>query len=169
MGANNMNNRSIHWMLVRLSSIAAKENSKREAVFKCYAAFALTCNHIISSYLQIILEPINRCISDYDHRQKQQNNQLLAKASDDDNKTVELAKDLLQLLEENCDSQDFLQAYAVVKSNAAEKRLLRKQNVDGKALKDSKSHAEGKIKKQADEIKRKKRRLEEKKQKKMLL
>jgi len=164
---NKMKNRSIRWVLVRLSSIATKENSRREAVFKCFAAFAVGCNDIISPYLEIMLEPVNRCISDDEHKQKQQNNLTLTKTSCD--KAVELAKDLLQLLEEKCDTQYFLKSFAVVKSNAEEKRLLRKQNLAAKAITDSKSYAEEKIKKQTSEKKRKKRRLDEKKQKKTLL
>lgn len=167
VSTNKIKNRSIHWVLVRLSGIAGKENSRREAVFKCFAAFAQNCNDIISPYLRIILEPVNRCILDDEHKQKQQNNPLTESSCDD--KIVELAKDLLQLLEEKCDTQQFLQSYAVVKTNATEKRVLRKQSLAAKAITDSKSYSEEKIKKQASEKKRKKRRLDEKKQMKTLL
>jgi len=104
---------------------------------------------------------------DAEHKQKQQYNPLTESSCDD--KIVELAKDLLQLLEEKCDTQQFLQSYAVVKTNATEKRLLRKQSLAAKAITDSKSYSEEKIKKQANEKKRKKRRLDVKKQMKRLL
>jgi hypothetical protein len=47
--------------------------------------------------------------------------------------------------------------------------VLRKQSLAAKAITDSKSYSEEKIKKQASEKKRKKRRLDEKKQMKTLL
>lgn len=173
----------IAWVLRRLSSIAKpKGRQRRMAVYKCFAAFCSRCPEIVLTtednddikedsskkpgqlYMELMLEPLNR--SDLEASNELNNPAVIHKASDQETAVMtesSLAKDVLQLIEEGCgDSpENFLLAYAAVKSRARDKKEDRKVQAKAEAVQDPMGAALKKTKKQQQERQRKKRRVDD--------
>ena len=152
------------WVFTRLSNIARPKGTKRrQAVFKCFAAFASFCGDWVFDYLELLLEPLHRTESET--RNELELPSLIYKArptNDTVSEEAKLAKDVLHLLEELCENQEgFLKAYAAVKTRAREKKEKRKLESRTEAVVDPQNAAKQRIQKQEREKKRRKRRVEE--------
>ena len=162
----------VNWLITRLSNIAKlKSNVKRSAVFKCFAAFATFCSEdIIIPFLPSILEPLNRALSEEESRIDSKKQILLN--SNRSNGSMEVAdsemkilvEEVMQLLEEKCGSELFVNALASVKRIARDKREKRKHVAAAEMVYDPATAAKRKIVKQERERERRKRRVEERKQ-----
>ena len=155
------------WLLTRLSNIAKPKGMKRrEAVFKCFAAFVSLHTDIMKPHLELLLEPLHR--ADIEATNEIENPSVLHKqhlVSEEATSQATIARDLLQLLEETYgDSQEFLTAFASVKTKAREKREERKMKDKLEAVRDPENYAKLKSEKHLRDRKRKKRRVEEKRQ-----
>jgi U3 small nucleolar RNA-associated protein 20 len=153
------------WLMTRLSNIAKpKGNKRREAVFKCFAAFIALHPKIVFLHLELMLEPLHRVSVEASnvldnpavaHKPNQVSEVISAQAS--------LARDVLQLLEESCGStEEFLRAYAVVKTRARDKKDQRKTAEKAEAVRDPQAATKRKTLKHDQDKKRHKRRVEEK-------
>lgn len=154
------------WVITRLSNIARPKGTKRrQAVFKCFAAFASYCGNIIFDYLDLMLEPLHRTESET--RNELEAPLLFGRArpaNDSVSQEAQLAKDVLHLLEETCGDEhheDFMKAYAAVKMRAREKKEKRRLESKTEAVLDPQNAAKERILKQDREKKRRKRRVEE--------
>ena len=154
----------VAWLMTRLSHIAKLQGVKRrETIFKCFAAFASSCDaHILSPHLELILQPLNRVLtetkSQHDHNLKRVNN-----TSIESEPIISLTKDVLDILEEKCGTELFLNAYSIVKTKAKQKRDFRKQAIAVENVHDPQAAAKRRIFKQQKEKNRRKRRVEERK------
>ena len=147
----------VKWLITRLSHIAkAKGPKRREAVFKCFAAFAnFGGASLIQPYLELMLEPLHRAETEADNRRDAAGNIKLSEESS-------LAKDVLQVIEETCNGEkDFLRTFAAIKSKARDKRDHRKQEVSTQAITNPSAASEIKIKKNEAEKNRRKRKVDE--------
>ena len=153
------------WLLVRLSNIAKKKGYlRREVVFKCFAAFATACEaDLITQHLQLMLEPLNRAVYQVEQKENSRRIYSTSNFNDSTNPEAEMPKDVMQLLEEKCGTEVFVNALATVKSRAVEKRLKRKQEYTFEAVHDPASFAKRKIMKQQKTRYRKKQKVEERK------
>eukprot|EP00934_Nitzschia_sp_Nitz4_P007735 Nitzschia sp. Nitz4//scaffold189_size62959//48159//57102//NITZ4_006317-RA/size62959-snap-gene-0.12-mRNA-1//-1//CDS//3329539923//7725//frame0 len=164
----------IAWVLRRLSEVAKpKGRQRRMGIFKCFAAFGSRHPSLVAKHLELLLEPLHR--SDLEARNENEENKatsrvdLLGTNHGGDQKEehvvteASLARDVLQLLEESCaeSPQQFLEAYAAVKSRAREKKEQRKIQAKAEAVQDPVAFAQKKIQKQQREKERKKRRVDE--------
>ena len=73
---------------------------------------------------------------------------------------ADLPREVLEVLEERCGSEAFLNAYASVKKKAREKREVRKREMAAENVRDPEAAAKRKIWKQEKEKRRRKRRVE---------
>ena len=149
----------VRWLMTRLSNIAkARGPRRREAIFKCFAAFASSCDpNIITPHLELMIEPLNRTLVEISSKIEQTSRHRAQNGADE----AELPKEVIQLLEDQCGTEPFLNAFAAVKSKAREKREKRKQEAAAEAVQDPAAAAQRKIRKQEHERKRRKRRVEE--------
>ena len=154
----------VKWLMTRLSNIAKPKGTKRrQAVFKCFAAFAKFAGEIAFDHLELMIDPLYRV-------EREANNEMETAISGgkafEDKETsaeVQLAKDVLHLFEELCVPHDkFLDAYGTVKRQAQDKKSKRIEFTKTEAAKDPRFAAETKVKKQEREKQRRKRRVEEK-------
>eukprot|EP00970_Alexandrium_tamarense_P020538 scaffold15349_cov200-Alexandrium_tamarense.AAC.2 len=144
------------WVMSRLSNIAKPKGAqRREFVFKCFAALCASENgdHLVP-YLQLMIDPIDRAI-------REETNNLLSNDGEEHSPLIALPKDVLNLLEEACGTEKFLDAYAEVNRKVREKRDQRKQEIASEAVHDPVSAAKRKIKKQVHEKERRKRRVDD--------
>ena len=157
----------VTWLITRLSNIAKKRgHQRREAIFKCFAAFATVCkSSIISDHLELILEPLNRVITDVETREERSTYMSRRSKSfyEPTTSDADLPMEVLQLLEDKCGTDVFIRKLAHVKSQAREKREERKQKRAVEAVQDPESAAKRRIAKQQTEKERKKRRMQERK------
>lgn len=152
----------VNWLMTRLANIAKqKGNKRRQGVFKCYAAFATFCGAIAFDYLELMLEPLHRCELEAWHSSESQMTTTIPNA-DGMPEEAQLAKEVLFLLEEKCDSHEhFLKAYAAVKTKAQDKKTKRKNEIKTEAVIDPVNAAKRRIKKQEHEKSRRKRRVDD--------
>lgn len=157
------------WLMARLSNIAKPKGSKRrEGIFKCFAAFITVGGiDLVMPYLELILEPLHRSITESDQmmesiRNSSSRNKQLVEESEE----VTLAKDVLHMLEECCgdDSEAFLRAFGAVKTKAREKREDRKKWIATEAMVDPQASAVRKMKKHEQEKRRRKRKVDKHRQ-----
>lgn len=130
----------VNWLISRLSGMTkgSRCNPKcREVVFKCFGSFAITCEPVIFS--PPVVEKI-----------------IEALLSSPDAEEGELAKEVLQILENKLDSTIYLTAYTSVQSRLRVKRQERKDKRRVEAVVDPQSAAKRKIEKQQREKSRKK-------------
>ena len=144
-----------HWLFKRLSNIAKNKGAQRRtAIFKCFAAFASICeSDILVGHLQIILEPLNRALIESGNEENARSRRH------GEEEFIEMTKEVLQLLEDRCGTEDFIKAYALVKTRAMDKRNKRKQEIDAEAVSNPQAASERKIKKHEADKRRKKRRI----------
>lgn len=151
------NRNPVKWLITRLSHIAKPKGPKRrETIFKCFAAFASVCGaSLILPYLELMLEPLHRAETEADNRRDAAGNIQLSDES-------ALAKDVLQVIAEACESEgDFLSKVAAVKTKARDKRDYRKQELSTQAITNPAAASERKIKKNEAEKNRLKRKRNE--------
>jgi U3 small nucleolar RNA-associated protein 20 len=155
----------VTWLMARLSNIAKPKGSKRrESIFKCFAAFVTVGGvDLVMPYLELILEPLHRSITESDKMMESiKNSTSRRKQLVEESEEATLAKDVLHVLEEACgdDSEAFLRAYGAVKSRAREKREQRKKLIATEAVVDPQASAMRKMKKHEQEKRRRKRKVE---------
>lgn len=163
----NENRNPVTWLMARLSNIAKPKGSKRrESIFKCFAAIvAVGGVDLIMPYLELILEPLHRSITESDKMLESiKNSSSRRKQLVEESEEATLAKDVLHLLEETCDtgvsSGEFLRAYGAVKTRAREKREHRKKQIVTEAVVDPQASAVRKMKKHEQEKRRRKRKVD---------
>jgi U3 small nucleolar RNA-associated protein 20 len=154
----------VAWLMRRLSAIAKPKGRKhRMAVFKCFAAFITRHNAIVESHMELMLEPLHR--SDIEASNELEAPSVLHKRDPGSEAVVTestFARDILQLLEESCSSpEEFLKAYAVVKSRFRDRKTQRKSEVKAEAVSDPRASALRKMGKQKHEKERLKRRIDD--------
>jgi len=149
------------WVFVRLSNIAKERGKRRrEAVFKCFAAFASSCStSSIIPHLDLMIEPLDRTITEASNKRIAIMNNSRNPESEE---AEEFPKEVLQLLEDKCGTEEFLKSLAIVKTRAREKRDKRKQEIAAEAVQNPQAAAKRRLIKQEREKNRKKRRIEEK-------
>lgn len=156
----------IKWVITRLSQTAKPKRPKvRSVVFKFFAAFSTCCSPLVTSFLELMLEPLHRSIAEASN--ELDNPDIV---SNKNNHTLEdtplsresaLARDVLQLLEEQVDTEAFLNAFAAVKTRAKEKKEQRKILVKSEAARNPEFAAKRKVIKHDREKRRRKRKNEE--------
>ncbi len=158
-------NDPIKWVLTRLSQNAKpKRPNVRTTVFEFFAAFVTYCSSQITPFLELMLEPLHRSISEASNELDNpdfMNNK--SKNLEDTPVAIEsaLARDVLQLLEEKVDADDFLTAYAAVKTHAKEKKEQRKILAKSEAARNPEVAAKRKVIKHDREKRRRKRKNED--------
>lgn len=155
----------VTWLITRLSNIAKKRGrQRRDAVFKCFAAFASVCDEsIITQHLELMLEPLNRVITETEAREESYAFAKRKPHMSHSSSPTELPSEVLQLLEDKCGTEIFINVLASVKAQAREKRAARKQRIAVEAVQDPETAAKRRIAKQQKEKHRKKRRVNERK------
>jgi U3 small nucleolar RNA-associated protein 20 len=139
----------------RLSNIAKPKlgDKRRESIFKCYAALCASCEpELLTPYLRLMIDSLDRAI-------REETNNLQSDEQQATHPRIALPKDVLNLLEEACGTEKFLEAYSEVNNIVRQKRDQRKQEIAAEAVHDPASAAKRKIKKQLQEKERKKRRV----------
>lgn len=154
----------VQWVMTRLSNIArVKGVKRRQAVFKCFAAFATFSSKIAFDHLELMLEPLHRV--ELETRNELELPSLASKIwpiNDAVSEEAQLAKDVLHLLEERCVPHEvFLKAYAKVKIRARDKKEQRKADAKAETVVNPKNAAKHRIEKQEREKKRRKRRVDD--------
>ena len=144
------------WLMARLSNIAKPRGKlRRESVFKCFAALCTSCEpDDLVRYLQLMIDPIDRELRDV--ASKMRNKDVQDKVPQD-----ALPKEVLQLLEDTCGTDNYIEAYAKVNRNARQKREKRKQDLAAEAIHDPVAAAQRKVNKGRREQERKRRRIDE--------
>lgn len=143
------------WIMSRLSNIAKPKLGvkRRESIFKCYAALCASCEpELLTPYLRLMIDSLDRAI-------REETNNLQSDEQQATHPRIALPKDVLNLLEEVCGTEKFLEAYSEVNNIVRQKRDQRKQDIAAEAVHDPASAAKRKIKKQLQEKERKKRRV----------
>ena len=143
------------WVMARLTNIAKpKGDRRRESVFKCFAALATSCDpEHFTPYLELMIDAIDRAIREA--------NNLSTDDQREHDPAVALPKDVLQVLEDRCGTEQFIQAFAEVNRKVREKRDKRKQDIAAEAVHDPEAAANRKIKKNLREKERRKRRVQD--------
>lgn len=145
------------WVMTRLSNIAKQKGShRRGSVFKCFAALCTVCNtDQLIPYMELMIDPIDRAI-------REATNMLGPDDQVENDPEITLPKDVLQLLEDGCGTQEFVRAYSEVNRKVREKRDKRKQEIASEAVHDPAAAAQRKIKKQLMAKDRRKRKGDDK-------
>jgi U3 small nucleolar RNA-associated protein 20 len=174
----------VFWLLRRLSQIVRNKGSRRRiAVFKCYAAFAISNYQVVAPYLELMLEGLHRASTEAKNEIELQSmsqkrntptsvfgvaamtsagNTPAGKAGMVATTEYSTAEDVLRLMEDNCSSpEEFLSAYAAVKLRARDKKDKRKIEEKAEAVQDPQAAAERKMKKQERNKQRRKRRTDD--------
>mmetsp|Transcript_3150 Transcript_3150/g.4047 ORF Transcript_3150/g.4047 Transcript_3150/m.4047 type:complete len:359 (+) Transcript_3150:3-1079(+) len=162
----------VAWLMTRLSQIAkTKSATRRDVVFKCFAAFTSTSSAIMTPHLSIILQPLHRALNEAESRILSEGGTPAiidhggggGSCSSTSFDEISFIKQVMQLVEDVCGTQAYVEAYLEVKTRADERRETRKREMAVEAVVDPKMAAERKIKKQAREKERRRRKIEEKK------
>lgn len=159
----------VGWVMKRISSMARPRGPKRrQSVFKAFGAFATKCPDVVfPQHLEFMIEPLHRVdvetVNDAERPQiVSQRRRGPAPEGEGIPEEASLARDVLRLLEEKCDSPDaFLRAYATVKTRARERKENRKLELKSEAVRDPAAAAKRRQDKNEKEKKRKKRRVED--------
>jgi len=143
------------WLMTRLSNIAKpKDIHRRESVFKCFAALCTSCNpDDLIPYLELMIDPIDRAI-------REANNLHPDEQTGNDPKSA-IPKDVLQIVEDTCGTEQFLRAFAEVNRKVREKRDKRKQELASEAIHNPAAAAQRKIKRQIGKRERKKGKIDD--------
>lgn len=144
------------WLMTRLSNIAKPTGShRRESVFKCFAALCTCCSpEDLVPYLELMIDPIDRAM-------REATNKSMSQDDTQEDPHVALTKDVLQVIEDKCGTEHFIQSYAEVNRKVREKRSQRKQEIASEAVHDPAAAAKRKLRKQFREKSRRKRRVED--------
>ena len=137
------------WVITRLSNIAKPKGNRRRA--SIFAALCTSCNsEHLTSYLELMIDPIDRAI-------REATNKLGSDEQPEHDARIALPKDVLQILEDTCGTEPFIQAFAEVNRKAREKRDRRKQEIASEAVHNPVAAAQRKIMKHVREKERRKR------------
>lgn len=145
------------WIMSRLSNIAKPKHGakRRESIFKCYAALCASCKpEQLIPFLRLIITSLDRAI-------REETNNLQSEELQASHPLIAFPKDVLNLLENVCGTEKFLEAYGEVNKQVREKKDKRKQDIAAEAVHNPSSAAKRKINKQLHEKERKKRRMNE--------
>eukprot|EP00804_Cyclotella_cryptica_P001375 CCRYP_014133-RA/>CCRYP_014133-RA protein AED:0.02 eAED:0.02 QI:68/1/1/1/1/1/6/174/3100 len=143
------------WIMTRLANIAKPKfgDKRRESIFKCFATLCASCGpELLTPYLRLMIDSLDRAI-------REETNNLKSDEQQVTHPLIALPKDVLNLLEDVCGTEKFLEAYSDVNKKVRQKRDQRKQDIAAEAIHDPASAAKRKIKKQLQEKERKKRRV----------
>ena len=145
------------WLMARLSNIAKPRGKRRrESIFKCFAALCTSCSpQDFVRYLQLMIDPLDRAIREAAGKMRQGDVQ-------GNDPETSLPKEVLQLLEDTCGTDNYIKAYAEVNRNARQKREKRKQDLAAEAIHNPTAAAERKVNKHRKEKERRKRKIEDK-------
>ena len=160
----------VKWLMTRLSNIAKPKGTKRrQAVFKCFAAFGSCCPDIAFSHLELMLEPLHRAEIESNNETDQptlfQSQQQSLLNESQRSQEAQIVKEVMYLLEESCpDETLFLSALTKVKKQAMEKKEKRKLEAKVEAVMDPQAFARKRIEKNNREKRRRKRRSDERKE-----
>jgi len=145
------------WVMTRLSNIAKpRGNHRRESVFKCFAALSTSCDpEHLTPYLELMIDPVDRAI-------REASNKMNPDDQTENDPRIAIPKDVLQILEDTCGTEQFLQAFAKVNHKVREKRDKRKQEIASEAVHDPAAAAKRKIKTQHGKKERRKRKVDDK-------
>lgn len=145
------------WVMTRLSNIAKQKGAqRRESVFKCFAALCTSCNkEQLIPFLELMIDSVDRAI-------REATNSLNHDNKTADNPLVAIPTGVLNIIEDACGTEQFLQAYATVNRNVREKRDKRKQDLASEAVHDPAAAAKRKMNLQQKKRDRRKRKIEEK-------
>ena len=171
------------WLVTRLSNIARPRGTKRrQAVFKCFAAFATFAADIVfqyqqqdeeqqqqrHQYLELMLAPLHRAAVEHESQHGSSLAMSLSATKktsikEESNDEVQLVQDVLHLLEEKApdNSAAFVSAYAAVKKRAANRKEQRKSAEKVEYTTNPLKAAQRRVEKQEREKKRRKRRVDE--------
>jgi len=138
------------WLMTRLSNIAKNKGElRREAVFKCFASFATSCPiEIISPHLDLMLIPLHRAYSEAENILQQKQDRDNYRDNDVDASSLDFLKEVLQVLEDKCGTEEFISVYTTIKNKAKERRDSRKQEIAAEAIRNPEAAAKRKIQKQ---------------------
>ena len=158
----------VFWVMMRLSNMAKPRGTKRrQAVFKCFAAFATFASDVVMKHMDLMLGPLHRSASEQESRQVHPlyataaAREKAAELSDEG----QLVQEVLYLLEEESpDSSLFMDSYAAVKKRALDKKQQRKLAVKTEYVLDPQKSAQRRIRKQEREKQRRKRRVDGRRQ-----
>mmetsp|Transcript_26337 Transcript_26337/g.37753 ORF Transcript_26337/g.37753 Transcript_26337/m.37753 type:complete len:962 (-) Transcript_26337:142-3027(-) len=157
----------LFWLITRLANMSKeKGNLRRATVFKCFASIICAESSDekgITPYLEVMLEALHRPIAEEEGASANNRSSLRSCNTSSLSETTDLPKEVMNVLEEKCGTEAFLNAYAIVKLKAREKKMARKQMIMSEAINDPKEAAKRKIQKQTKEKERKKRKIEERK------
>ena len=145
------------WIMSRLSNIAKPKHGpkRRESIFKCYAALCASCtSEQLTPYLRLMITSLDRAI-------REETNNLSSEEQQITHPSVSFPKDVLNLLENVCGTEKFLEAYTEVNKIVREKKDKRKQDIAAETVHNPSLAAKRKIRKQQHEKDRKKRRVSE--------
>jgi U3 small nucleolar RNA-associated protein 20 len=152
------------WLMTRLSNMAKPRGTKRrQAVFKCFAAFCTFATDIAVKHMELVISPLHRAGSEVKSRQVHPlyaTATARAKAAELPEEG-QLVQDVLHLLEEVSPDNVFMEAYAAVKKRALEKSQQRKLAVKTEYVLDPQKSAQRRIHKQEREKNRRKRRVDD--------
>ena len=160
----------VGWVMKRLSSIAKPKGPKRrQAVFKAFAALATNCPKIVTEHMELMLEPLHRVDLETANDVEKPSLTSSSRGKPSTNNGEEgipeeavMARDVLHLLEEKSDPPDeFLRAYAAVKTRARERKEQRKLLIKSEAVRDPQAAAKRRQQNNEKEKKRRKRRVED--------
>jgi len=92
---------------------------------------------------------------------ERENSENIKSNENNDLPIADFPREVMQLLEDKCGTEEFVSAFTDVKSKARDKRDERKQTIAAEAVNDPVASAKRRIDKQVKEKQRKKRRIEE--------
>jgi hypothetical protein len=156
----------VFWVIRRLSGMAKQKGIKRQAVFKCFAAFAVQCGDFVFQHVELMLEPL--CRSETENKNESTKSMYSGfdqgqtkNAEDEPASESQLVKEVVMLLEDKCPDDLFLSALSNVKTRALEKKEKRKIEQKSEAVTNPKVFAQKKIAKQQRESSRRKRNVDD--------
>lgn len=153
----------VKWVMTRLAhSARAKGIKRRQAIFKCFSAFATLCGPIVYKHLELMLEPLHRVELETRNELEMPSLANSKPLNDVVNEDSQFAKDVMHLLEENCEPHEmYWKAYAAVTSRATAKKENRKAEAKLEAVVNPHNSAQRRIDKQDREKHRRKRRIDD--------
>jgi U3 small nucleolar RNA-associated protein 20 len=166
----------VRWVLIRLCYLARQRNSfRRQFIYKIFAALTTYCADVVFPYLECLLEPLHRTEVEAQHDEEQGNSFGVHRpgtqgtadfASVTETTEVQLAKDVLRLIEDRCDDLslggnkfDFIECYRGVKLRAQMRKARREAVRVAQAASNPEYRAERSAKKHRAEKERRKKRI----------
>jgi U3 small nucleolar RNA-associated protein 20 len=169
--ANNSTPNPVQWIITRLSNLARLKGTKRrQSIFKCFAAFItlIPSREILYPHLEKMIEPLYRVEvetkNDSGNGGATTNYLMLLsnRSTDEMSEEGQVAKDVMQLLESHCESNEmFLQAYMNVQNRFKARKEQRKSEIQIQVVTNPSFAAQRRVDKQIREKHRRQRRVQE--------